>query len=237
LKLTLQSLRNYQEVLSRIAELDELLAFVPPEIVNLETEWLAIQKKIEDLAAEKIEQETKLKERELLLSEARSKAEKFEKDLHEVTNTKEYHAVLKEIDTSKKQVSGLEDEIKRRKDELAENARMMDECVGLEKESKTRYETDLTSHEEKQFENRKERDKLLVKRTSLASKIPARLMKQFDRIASRRNGVGLSLCVAAVCQACNVRVRQNVVDQLRKYDRIINCESCKRMLFFSEGDN
>ncbi len=237
MKLTLESLKSYQEVLSRIAELDELLAFVPDDIVTLENEWKSIQKKIEELKAKRAEQESKIKEQERLLIEAQTKALKFEKDLHEVTNTKEYHAVLKEIDTAKKLVSGLEEDLKQRRTDLAENKRMSDECVELEKESKAKFKSEMGTHEEQQSENRKERETLQSQKNALANKIPAKLMKQFERIASRRNGVGLAMCVAAVCQACNVRVRQNVVDQLRKHDRIISCESCKRMLFFAEGDN
>jgi len=94
----------------------------------------------------------------------------------------------------------------------------------------------LAEHKESQAENQVERKEKDLIRGKLAESIPQRMMRDFERIANRRNGVGLSLCVSAICRTCNVRVRQNIVDELRKFRKIIHCESCKRILFFADGD-
>ena len=234
---TLQSLKEYQDVLVRIDELDRLLSFVPPEIEELEKEWKSIHERIKELSVKKQEQEEKIKEQELLLTEAGGRSQKFEKDLHEVTNTKEYHAVLKEIDTVKKQVHALSEDIAQRKADLNEIERNMEECIGLEKESKAKYEKEKSEYDDKQVVNKTERDKKLKQKKTFANKVPPKLMKQFERIAARRNGVGLALCISAVCQACNVRVRPSVVDQLRRHERLITCDSCKRLLFFADMED
>ena len=236
MKATLQSLKEYQEVLIRIAELDRLLNDIPPEIESLEQEWKTIQGRITELNTRKEEQGTRLKELRVSHEEAVLKYQKFESDLHEVTNTKEYHAVLKEIDAAKKQTNSLEEDSNQRKTELEEIDRNIEECTTLEKESRGKYEAALKEHKASLSENKKEMDSKMTKRDKLAKKVPERMMKQFKRIASRRNGVGLAFCIAAVCRSCNVRVRQNIVDELRKFNRIITCESCKRILFFADGD-
>ena len=233
---TLDSLRDYQELLTRIGELDQMLAFVPPEIVDLEQEWKGVQERLTELATKKDSLETKQRELEVKLSEANGKSQKFERDLHEVTNTKEYHAVLKEIDTAKKTLHTLTEEKEKVTRELEEVERNIEECGQLGKESRARYDKELAEYQGKMVENKKERDEKIVARDALSGKIPMRLLKQFNRIADRRAGIGLALCVSAVCQACNVRVRQNVVDQLRKFDRIHNCESCKRILYFADSE-
>ena len=236
MKTKLTSLKDYQEVLIRIAELDNLLSVVPPEIENLEQEWKSILARIDELETRKVEQEEQIKEKEHALEEAKVKSQKYEKDLHEVTNNKEYHAVLKEIDMVKKLINSLTDGIESGRTELTEIQANMEECLQLEKESKQKWDEAMSAHQESQSENKAERDAKLKARDALAKKIPERLMKQFRRIAERRNGVGLSVCLSAVCQACNVRVRASVVDQLRRFNRIMSCESCKRILFFSDGD-
>ena len=233
---TLQSLKEYQDVLTRIAELDRLLSFVPPEVEALETEWKAILERIAQLKIQKGEQEQQLKEQGTSLTEANTKATKFEADLHEVTNTREYHAALKEIDAAKKLIHGLEENIETRKTELEENARNMVECTQLEKESKARYKSEMDQLKSSQSDAKTELDKKKKSQDKLAKSVPPRIMKQFERIAQRRNGIGLALCISAVCRACNVRVRQNVVDELRKFERMISCESCKRILFFADGE-
>ncbi len=233
---TLDSLREYQELLVRIAELDEQLAFVPPEIESLEQEWKGIQERLTELATKKETLNVILREAEVKLADATEKSIKYEKDLHEVTNTKEYHAVLKEIDTAKKVLHSATEEKQKLTAELEEVASNIQECGQLGKESRAKYETDLAAHQEQMVENKKERKEKAALKEKVAAKVPARLLKQFGRIADRRAGVGLALCVSAVCQACNVRVRQNVVDQLRKFDRIHYCESCKRVLYFADSE-
>lgn len=230
------SLKEYQDVLIRIAELDRLLSEIPPEIENMETEWKGIQARIEELSTKKSELESRQKEQETSLVEAREKEAKYEKDLHDVTNNKEYHAALKEIDMAKKLVNSLQDDISSRNKELEEINANIEENSTLESESKKAFKTAMSNHSDSLEEYKTERDEKMKIRDNLAGKVPERLMRQFERIASRRSGVGLADCIGAICRACNVRVRQNIVDELRKYQRIITCESCKRILYFADGD-
>jgi len=236
LKENLNALRDYQDVLARIAELEALLAFVPSEVTDLETEWKSIQERLEELNTSGETLDSDLKQHQLTLSETSEKAEKYEKDLHQVTNSKEYNAVLKEIDGAKKKIHSLEEEIEKLKESKVEVARNTEECAQLEKESKEKYETALKGYRATQKESEKELKKLVKSRDKYAKAIPKRLMRQFTRIADRRSGVGLALCIQAVCQACNVRVRQNIVDELRRFEKIIICESCKRILYFEETE-
>ena len=233
---TLQSLKEYQDVLIRIAELERLLSFVPSEIENQKQEWESILERIADLEKRKEDQEEQLKTQHKTLEESTVKAEKFEHDLHQVTNNKEYHAVLKEIDINKKQIHSTTENIAARKSDLEEIGRNMEECKELEKESRTQYETAFSEYKASQKDNQKELKTREKERKKLADQVPQRVLKQFTRIAARRNGVGLSLCLSAVCQSCNVRVRQNVVDELRKFKRVITCEHCKRILYFDDGE-
>lgn len=236
MKESLNTLRDYQDVLTRIAELDALLAFVPAEVTELENEWKKLQERLEELKTTDETLTTELKSHQLSLTETNEQAEKFEKDLHQVTNSKEYNAVLKEIDSAKKKIHSLEEEIGKKKEAQAEITKNMEECSQLGTESQEKYEKALAEYRATQKESQKELKKLNTQRNKLTKAIPVKLMRQFTRIADRRNGVGLGLCVNSVCQACNVRVRQNVVDELRRFEKLFTCESCKRILYFEEID-
>lgn len=233
---TLKSLKDYQDVLIRIDELDCLLAHIPPDIENLEKEWRSIQERIKELKKKQEELENQLKVQQVLLEETTVQAQKFEKDLHEVTNNKEYHAVLKEIDVAKKKLHSLGESITNRGKDMEGIQRNLEECHQLEKESKAKYKEAYASHQESQSEHQAEREKKRKLKKGLVGKFSPSILKRFERISSRRNGVGLALCIASVCQSCNVRVRQSVVDQLRKHETIMCCESCKRILFFAESE-
>jgi hypothetical protein len=235
MKESLQSLKEYQDILLRIAELERMLAVVPPEIESLEKEWTAIKDRIGELEQRGGEQESQLSEKQKALEEAERKAKKFEEDLHQVTNTKEYHAALKEIDSAKKQIHTLKEAITSRTKELEEIKANLEECTQLEGESRKVYEEKMAEHRSGMKDNEVELAEKTKSRDKLAKKVPAKMMSRFNRIASRRSGVGLAVCEDGTCLACNVRVRHSVVAELRKYRRLIQCDSCKRILFFA-GD-
>ncbi|CAM2067631.1 zf-RING-7 domain-containing protein [Sulfidibacter corallicola] len=236
MRAALKALRDYQDVLVRIAELDRLLSFVPAEIVEMEKEWKAVQERVQELKEKRETKEAEIKEREIKLAEATEKSQKFEKDLHEVTNSKEYHAVLKEIDVAKKQIHTLEEEISERRNDIKEIDGNIEELTTLEKESGEKHGTAMAKHQEAMIENKEEKGEKELVKDKLAQDVPVDLRRKFERIAARRNGVGLALCVSSVCQACHVRVRQNIVDQLRRFNRVITCDSCKRILYFADTE-
>ena len=236
MKTTLTTLHDYQTVLSSIADLDHTLSFVPPEIEALEKEWKSIQNTIEGLRVKKAELNSRLEKTTASLDEANTKSEKFEKDLHEVTNSKEYHAVLKEIDMAKKQINSLSDDIVGLESELESADADLIANTEAEKQACSKYQAAVKDQKEAQHEKEIEREQQLKIKAQLEEKLPPKLLKQFQRIASRRNGVGLSLCVSAVCRSCNIRVRQNVIEELRLFKRIITCESCKRILYFADSE-
>lgn len=234
MKEALEALRSYQEVISRVDELNTLLASRPPEVVALENEWTLVQERLKDLESRKETTHTELLELNKDLEEAQGKSAKFEKDLHEVTNNKEYHAVLKEIDTAKKKVNSLQEQVNTKQETHDKILADIEENTQLEKESKKKFDDALATHTKSLSDYAVELKQKTAIRDNLAEKVPVKLMRQFTRIAERRKGVGLAMCINASCQACHVRVRPNVVDNLRRYARIYNCESCKRILVYSE---
>lgn len=234
MKEALEALRNYQEVITRVDELKTLLASRPPEVVALEEEWNAVQNKLKELESKKETTKTELTELKTALTEAQAKSAKFEKDLHEVTNNKEYHAVLKEIDTAKKKVSSLQEQVKTKQETYDTLVADIEENTTLEAESKKKFDDKLAEHTQSLSDYEVELKQKLTIKADLEGKVPVKLMRQFNRIAERRKGIGLAPCVNASCQACHVRVRPNVVDNLRRFSRIITCESCKRILIYQE---
>lgn len=233
---TLDTLKDYQEVLLRIEELNRLLSFIPPETLKLKEEWESAQKTLTELSTKKEELETKIKALDVKLTDAKASADKYDHDLKQVTNDKEYRAVMKEIDTAKKTINLLQEEMSTFKSELAAVEEKTAELTTLESDLSGKHDASMAELKEKQQESHTELDERSKEKEKLGGQIPVKLKRQFERIASRRNGVGLAMCVSAVCQSCNVRVRQNVVDQLRKFDRLITCESCKRMLYFYDQE-
>ncbi|MCB1042860.1 MAG: hypothetical protein KDC35_07965 [Acidobacteria bacterium] len=230
----LKSLRDYQQILHRVAELERLMSFVPEDVRSLETEWQSMEARMAELKTRQEEQLATQKTQMLALEEATDKSKKFERDLNDVTNSKEYNAVIKEIDAIRKRLSGLNEDISQRMVELEDIETNTAECEQLAAESKSKYDEALAAFRATQSEIQTELNQRISERDQMKAEIPAALMKQFQRIADRRNGIGLALCVKSVCSACNVHIRQNVVEKIRHNNKVIQCDSCQRILYFEE---
>ncbi len=230
----LTALKDYQIVLNRISELEKLLSFVPEDVQVLENEWQTMKERLAELVARHEEQSLTQKTQDTALAEATEKSKKFEKDLNEVTNSKEYNAVIKEIDAIRKRVSSLNDDITKRMVDLEEITKNIDECKQLASQSKSKYQSALRKYRATQSEFKTELESNVAERDKKAALVPESLMRQFARIADRRQGIGLALCVDSICSACNVHIRSNVVEMIRHNQRVIKCDSCQRILYFHE---
>lgn len=234
LKTALENLKAYQDVLNRVADLESLLSKVPEEIQVLEEKWKSDEKRLAELKASMASQEAKIKEIEHDLEAANQQAKKFDTDLSAVTNSKEYNAVLKEIDATRKKITNLTEELAEIRRDVEQLRINIEDDTQLAAESKANYEEAMKTHRASQTDFLSELKEKTSERDALAEKLSKAQLRQFDRIASRRNGVGLALCQDSICSACNVRIRPNVVEALRRKDRIIQCESCQRILYFDD---
>ena len=71
----------------------------------------------------------------------------------------------------------------------------------------------------------------------LRASVDKRLLGVFDRIAKMRHGVAVARVAmvanqTAACSSCNVRLRPQLLSDLRLLRDIQQCESCKRILYW-----
>ena len=66
--------------------------------------------------------------------------------------------------------------------------------------------------------------------------VPPDLFEIYERIALRRNGVGLSEVKDEACSQCGVRIIPHMFQELRRADcrDIFHCETCTRILYYIE---
>ena len=236
MKEALSALKEYQDILTRISQLEKQLSHVPKEIQKLENEWKNLTGQTKALQIE-IENQTQTRHQaELNLAIQQEKHEKFEKDLSEVTNDKEYNAVLREIDNAKKEISTYSKKIKECDATTIDVESKIEDIEGLAAESEKNYKQQLEEFRGSQTAGSKELEVLIVERKKALERVPKGMFSKFSRVAERRNGVGLAYCQDSICKACNVRVRHHIVEQLKMRDKIFQCESCRRILYFLESE-
>ena len=229
----LSQLIELQELDLEMQRISDRLSKIPEEHDRVENEFKQHAAEFLDL---KSKHERTLEDRKQLEAElvtTQQNHEKFEQDKTRVRNEKEYTAVLREIDSTRKHVGALETDILKRMEELeALDAELAIRAPDVERQ---RAEVDvILAALDKE---REQASGLLVefgeRRKKLAGKIARHLFSTYERMSRLGRGQALAEVRSnGICAACRVRVRPKIFSDVRKGDQLIICENCGRILYY-----
>lgn len=235
----LSKLWDYQAAILEIARLNKALKTYPESIRALETEIKTIEKKLTKTKTELEENRDTQKKREEYLEMCKKNLEKYESDLMEVTNQKDYSAVLNEIDYAKKEIHNTEEELIKLFEEIEKNEKAIEEFSTVLTSKQEELDKALEGFKATNQEQIKRRDELLEVKKKLEQEIPLKYLKVFYGIAKKRNGVGVATIENETCSACHMKIRPQKINEIKKHpDALYYCENCQRILvYLPDNDN
>ena len=229
----LQTLISLQAIDTRIAALEADAARLPREIAAIHSAVEEARKQAEQaktrLDAARKDQRAKEKDLEVV----QAKRSKNEARLYEVKTNKEYSAVLIEIEEIKQEKARMEEEVlvlmeaqERLTGDIreAEGRFKQRESEGRSQEATLKeqlrgIETDLTG--------------VRTERKELATKLPANILADYDRILRARSGLALvPVTKPNFCGACRMTITPQRLQELRAQSSLIPCESCGRYIYW-----
>lgn len=166
------------------------------------------------------------------LKDLQQKLVKFQAQLMEVKNSREYSAVLKEIDAAKVDIAKHDEGLLARMQEIETMQGDLPEV-----EAKLAVETEAYEKERAEIEasmrSLDDRSRTLnAEREQVEKLLPRDILMTFNRVAQARQGLSMARVVDAVCSACNVRLRPQVYNEVRRGDTLVTCDSCRRFLYW-----
>ncbi len=171
---------------------------------------------------------------DLEIKSIEEKIKKHSQDLLKVDTNEAYRALQREIEEEKEKKSRLEDEVLElliQEEELQKEKKKAEEEVERIKNEFAEKEKELLKEEEslkaRMEDLRKEREKL-------ASQAKPSLYKLYIQIASTHGGIALSPVHDGFCSVCQMKIRPQLMEELRKGEKIIRCENCSRILYIPE---
>ena len=170
-------------------------------------------------------------EKEVAIVQAR--LAKYKDQLLEVKTNREYQAMLHEIETA-------QNDVKAREDRILESMMASDELGAAAKKA----EADLKAVEKEVGAERQaleqevaaldaELERTAKARAGLAGEISQPALAIFEQVAKGRKGIAVSEARDGMCMICHVRLRPQVFNEVRRNDTLIQCDSCRRILFFA----
>ena len=153
----------------------------------------------------------------------------------EVKSNEAYQAMLHEIEFVESSISAKEDAVLERMmeaDDLEERATRAREVM----ESRAR-EIAQTKDKLNSFARAAEirLREIEQERESVQNSLPEELIGQYTRISRARNGVAVAEVRVDSCQACHVRLRPQLLAEVKLNRAIHSCENCSRILYFASS--
>jgi hypothetical protein len=157
---------------------------------------------------------------------------KYKDQLMAVKTNKEYQAMQHEIATAEGLVRSHEDRLldlmeaseRESADLQAAEAALETDEAGIARERKALGDEIVTREMELQ--------RLSAERSQLAGQISREALSIFDRVAPGRRGVAMAEARDGLCAECHVRLRPQVFNEVRRNEKLIQCDSCQRILYY-----
>ena len=222
----------------QLQSLDQRATALEKEVAALPKHIAAIEKTLEGhlrrLEADKAALVANQKERKKIEGDIQMNEQKISKLRDQMLGAKtneQYRAFQHEIEYIEKETRKGEDrilELMSESEPLEGNVKKAEAAL---KEEKQQVEAEKASARERTAADQAQLDQLHRERNELAAKLPRPILAAYDRIWKKRNGVVVAEAAGGRCSACQITLRPQYFQDLRRGDQVMFCESCGRIVY------
>jgi hypothetical protein len=233
MSLDVKAILRIQSLDLRGAELEKEISALPKHIAHIEK---ALDSHLRKLDVDRAALAGNQRDRKKLDDDIKVQEQKISKlrdQMLQAKNNEQYRAFQNEIEF-------CQNEIKRYEDRILE---LMSEAESLDKNVKTaeaalKQEKDQVEQEKERARSRTATDQRFLtevkeERAALVASIDPKLLQQYERIRKRWHGVAIAEATDGRCAACQISMRPQYFQDLKKAEKLITCESCGRILYYN----
>lgn len=217
----------------RIAALTKEIATLPKHIAEIEKKLESHQRRLEiDKAALAANQRDR-KKMEGDIQGHEQKISKLKAQMMEAKTNEQYRAFQAEIDYAGQEIRKAEDrilELMSESEPLDKNVKAAEVALAGERKQ---VEAEKSEARERTAKDQKEIDTLAAERVEISGKITRTVFQTYERVRKNRAGIGISEVIGGRCSRCNIALRPQFFQDLKKSESIQSCESCGRILYYN----
>jgi len=230
----LKAVIEVQQLDREVAELSGLIDSLPAQIQTLQSQ---LDDFIHTHEERKKRLAANLKERKDLEGEIKSVQEKIAKhkdQLYQVKTNEQYRAMLKEIEGEEGNVRNIEDQILEKMIESEDLQKHVQEAAARLEGEKARVAAEIKHLQDERQKDLDERASQQSRRNELAGTLSDSVLALYERIRTHRTGAAVAEVRNGLCTACNVLLRPQAYNEVRRNDAVLTCENCGRILYYIE---
>ncbi|HTT65584.1 MAG TPA: C4-type zinc ribbon domain-containing protein [Bryobacteraceae bacterium] len=229
----LQLAVRLQELDNRVTELTREISALPKHIAEIEKKLESHTRKLEaDRAALTANQKDRKKdEGDVQLQE--QKISKLRAQMLDAKTNEQYRAFQHEIEFCEKEIRRAEDhvlELMAESEPLDRNVKAAELALKAEK---AQVDAEKQEAVARTAEDKKALEQAQQERAQIVARLNPSLYRQYERIRKGRRGVAIAEAVDGRCGACQIALRLQFYQDLKRGDQVMFCESCARIIYYN----
>lgn len=233
----LELLLKLQNIDYDLGELERSKEYIPDMMENLRKEVEDSKTRFETLQGELSSAKVEQKDIDLTVQQKQDRLKELQGQMMAIKTNKEYDALVSEIDRLKEDITDLESRGMELL-ELIENHEK--EMAGLNEQLQNieKVNTDQLNSLQEQIDSVGSKISDMQKeREHLADKVGKRARSAYERIRKGKGGAAVVAVKKRACGACYKALPPQKIQEIRKGEQLITCDSCGRMLIWTEDSN
>ena len=226
----LDNLIQLHETNERLKEIQELKGNLPELLNKLKIELEDINTNQNQNTTELNDLHSTITTHQVTLTDSNDKLKKYNDQLFNVTNTKEYEALILETDQLKGLISNLNQEMSDANTKISE----LEEMIESNQEAIKNLSSEITKNEKElsteMAHTDKEEQVLLKNINGLNKKVDGNYLGQYTKLFNKY-GQGMAHIVRKSCNSCYTQLPAQTLVEIEYDKKIITCPSCSVFLY------
>ncbi len=222
-----------QEIDSRLVELTREIAALPKHIAEIEKRLVSHERKLEADRAALAANQKEWKKCEGDIQVQEQKISKLKDQMLDAKTNEVYRAFQNEIEFCQKEIRKSEDrilELMAEAEPLEKNVKAAETALKAEK---AEVEGEKAETRKRSAADEKSAAELRQERAALVKETSPAIYQRYERVRKGRRGVAVAEAADGRCSACNMTLRLQFFQDLKKGDQVMTCESCQRILYYN----
>ncbi|MBS1527125.1 MAG: hypothetical protein JST19_15845 [Bacteroidetes bacterium] len=227
----LKALYELQTIHTKIDKIRQVRGELPMEVADLEDDVEGLETRIQKIKNELDDLEDAIVTRKNLIRDAQANIKKYEAQLNEVKNNREYDAISKEIEIQGLDIQVSEKKIKEFGYEITTKTQVYEKALADLEGRRADLDAKKAELGTITAETEKEENELNSDAEKASENIEERLLTAYTRLRKNaKNGLAVVTIQRDSCSGCFNQIPPQRQADIRQRKKIIVCEHCGRIL-------
>jgi predicted nucleic acid-binding Zn-ribbon protein len=227
----LKALYDLQTIHTKIDKIRQVRGELPMEVADLEDDVAGLETRIQKIKNELDDLEDDIVTRKNVIRDAQANIKKYEAQLNDVKNNREYDAISKEVEIQGLDIQVSEKKIREYGFEITSKTQIYDKALAELEGRRADLEAKKAELDNITSETEKDEAELTSEAEAAKQNIDERLLIAYTRLrGNAKNGLAVVTIQRDSCSGCFNQIPPQRQSDIRQRKKIIVCEHCGRIL-------